>query len=642
MASQSFHCDLRDFLYRSNPVPMFLFDGRSLRILGANDAAIAKYGYSCKEFRAMTIRDLRPCSYAPSLDTALLLDLESPSHSLWTHSTRAGRTFAVEVSVSPFDRRRLFLMSAVDASAWSEARLELVRSEEVHRTLVEECPFGIYRLNLTTSRFEQANSVLLRVLGYSLEELCSIDILSLYVDPSDRARFLSEMQSNGSVRDFDTRFRDKDGNIVRVSLTGYLCPDTENGQQYMRGYVLDITRQRDLEEQLSRSQRMKAVGQLAGGVAHDFNNITQSISLSCELALRDKIAPALEGKLLDIMQQTARAAEITRQLLAFSRRQVLQPRVLDINDCIRRALPMLASVGGVDVRVELNLDESVDHIFIDPDQFAMVLMHLTSNARAAMPKGGLLQVSTSTAAGNSNAISEKSGEPCAVLTVSDTGAGMDEQTLQRIFEPFFSTKDTPLTSGLGLSTVYGIIAQSKGRIECESSPGQGATFRIYLPFASVPPTIFGATSTDQATRILFAEDDRVVNKHLSQALRKAGFTVDSVCDGEKALAALEKQRPNIVVTDIVMPRMGGVEFTKRLRQQHPTMPVVLISGYSEEVGILQHVPHNQIAYLQKPFTSSQLIGILRKLLAAPSAEERVSEKRVDRHEETMFEKGGGV
>jgi PAS domain S-box-containing protein len=616
MVTPSFHSDLRKFLFRGNPVPMFLYDGRSLRIRGANDAAIAKYGYTCKEFRAMTVRDLRPCSYAPALDTALLLDLEAPSRSLWTHSTKAGKTFAVEVNVIPFDRRNLFLMSAVDASAWSEARLKLSRSEEIHRSLVEECPFGIYRLNLNTSRFEQANPVLLSTLGYSLEELCRVEIVSLYVEPSDRARYLAELHANGSVHDFETRFRKKNGGIVRASLSGYLGTDAENGHQHVRGYVLDITRQRDLEEQLSQSQRMDAVGRLAGGVAHDFNNITQSISLSCELVLRSQIAPAIESKLLDIMQQSARAAEITRQLLAFSRRQVLQPRVLDINDCVRKALSMLTSVGGVDVKVELNLDDTVDRIFIDPDQFALVLMHLASNARAAMPRGGLLRISTSASTGNSDQLSATSSEPYAVLTVSDTGVGMDAITLQRIFEPFFSTKDTTLASGLGLSTVYGIIAQSKGRIECESSPGEGATFRIYLPIASVRSTAAGVNSTENATRILLAEDDMGVNENLSQALRRAGFSVDAVCDGEKALAAFERQHPDIVITDIVMPRVGGVELTKRLRQQLPALPVVLMSGYSEEIGVLQQVPHDQIAYLQKPFTSAQLIRVLHKLLSA--------------------------
>jgi two-component system, cell cycle sensor histidine kinase and response regulator CckA len=184
------------------------------------------------------------------------------------------------------------------------------------------------------------------------------------------------------------------------------------------------------------------------------------------------------------MQQTARAAEITRQLLAFSCRQLLQPRVVNINDCVRKALSILTRAIGLDVSIELELDETVDEIFVDPDQLDIVLMHLADNARIAMPQGGRLRISTAARHEVYDPIKDLLSEPWTVLIISDTGAGMDKRTLRHIFEPFFSTKNTTLTSGLGLSTVHGIIAQSKGRIECESSPGQGATFRIYLPIAA--------------------------------------------------------------------------------------------------------------------------------------------------------------
>jgi PAS domain S-box-containing protein len=483
MKTKNLQSELRNFLFRNNPVPMFFYDCKSLRILNANDAAIAKYGYTCHEFRALTVRDLRPSGHAPALQTALLLDHESPSQSLWTHTTKAGKTFAVEVRVVPY-RRRLCLMSVIDASAWSEARLKLVRSEEIHRSLVEECPFGIFRFNLTTTRIEHANPAFVRDSGYTLDELASGTIRDTCVEPADCGRFLSQLLATGNVRDFETRLRKKDGTIARVSLSGYLFTNSETGHQYIQGYLMDTTHQRDLEDRLNHTHRMEAVGCLAGGVAHDFNNITQSISLSCELALQHPLSPAIESKLLDIMQQTARAAEITRQLLAFSRRQVLQPRVVNINDCVRKALGMLTRTVGVDISIELQLDETVDRIFIDPEQLAIVLVHLADNARAAMPRGGRLLISTAASPSSSNPGSRSPEEPCALLTVSDTGVGMDQATLQRIFEPFFSTKETTLTSGLGLSTVHGIIAQSKGRIECESAPGAGATFRIHLPIAA--------------------------------------------------------------------------------------------------------------------------------------------------------------
>ncbi len=610
--------DLRDLLFRSNPIPMFLFEADSLRICSANDAALEKYGYSYSEFRSMTVRDLCPRSQMSPSD--LHLDAETPAVALCcTHATKAGSPFVAELRVVRFHRghRKLLLMFAVDATAWSEARLKLVRSEGVHRSLVDECPFGIYRLDLTTSRFEHANPALLNAIGYTLEELSSVGIPSLYVEARDRNRFFAELLSAGKVRDFETRFRKKDGGIVRVSLSGYLCTNAETGRQYIQGYALDITRQRELEEELSHSYRMEAVGRLAGGVAHDFNNITQSISLSCELALSNQLPPAIESKLLDVMQQTARAAEITRQLLAFSRRQVLRPRVVNINDCVRSGLPMLTRVVGVGVAIELQLDETVDHIFIDPEQLALVLMHLADNARNAMPQGGRLRIET---AAPFLASTADGSQPCAILTISDTGVGMNEITLGHIFEPFFSTKNTTVASGLGLSSVHGIVAQSKGRIECQSSPGKGTTFRIYLPIAADQPV--SRTTGNSGFRILLAEDDPVVNKHLTHSLRRAGFSVDSVCNGEEALTAFGRHSYHVVVSDILMPRLGGLELTRRLRQLVPSLPVVLISGSNPEESVIQQLPNDRIVYLQKPFSSSQLVATVHGLLSGITVERK--------------------
>ncbi len=457
---------------------MFLYDGGSLRIVAANEASRAKYCYTLKEFRSMTVRDLSPYG-AP--------DVPIPgSCSLCTHLSRSGKQIPVNVCVVPFvwGRHNLCLMSAVDASAWSRTDLRLVGSEEIHRSLVEECPFGIYRFNLTTACYEQANPALLQLLEYSLDDFCSNSSPIIYVDTADRQRLLAQLQASGSVRDFETRLRKKNGGILRVSISGYLCTNAETGQQYVQSYLRDITRERELEEKLRQSHSLEVVGRLAGGVAHDFNNITQSISLSCELALQRQPAPEIQSKLKDIMKQSARAAEITRQLLAFSRRQLLQPRTVNLNDCVRNALSMVTRAVGPEVAVELNLDDAVKPILIDPDQLAIVLLHLADNARAAMPKGGQLRISTASWPAEPDAVKRSLSAPCALLTVSDTGVGMDEKVLARIFEPFFSTKRTTLTAGLGLSTSHGIISQSNGRIECESSPGQGTTFSIYLPLAS--------------------------------------------------------------------------------------------------------------------------------------------------------------
>jgi CheY-like chemotaxis protein len=230
-----------------------------------------------------------------------------------------------------------------------------------------------------------------------------------------------------------------------------------------------------------------------------------------------------------------------------------------------------------------------------------------------MPSGGTLRISTAPAPLAPDQPDGTPAEPSIVLTVSDTGIGMDEPTRRRIFEPFFSTKDSTHTTGLGLSTVHGIVHQSKGRIECESALGHGATFRIYLPMATALPA---AAVPDRRCRLLLAEDDPLVNKHLTQALKEAGFSVLPVRNGEEALAAFARQPFQIVVADIVMPKVSGVELTRRLRQLAPALPVVLISGYNEQTSVLQNFPQNQIAFLQKPFASPTLIAILRNLLSA--------------------------
>jgi len=592
---------------------MFLCEIENMQILEANDAAVDCYGYTSSEFRSMAVQQLCPAS-------ATCKDFhpeEAPFRSLVTHATSSGSTFAAELRGEPCSSAdpNLYLVSVVNIARESEPDPKQVRSEDINRSLVDQCPYGIYRLNLTTSCIEQANPALLQSIGYTMEQVHSIPVLDLYENRADRDRFLAGLKEYGSVRDFETHFRTGSGKTVQVALSGYLCVDAVTKEPYVQGYVIDITRQRKLEEQLSHSHRMEAVGRLAGGVAHDFNNITQSISLSCELALQTPLAPQLESKLLDIMRQTTRAAEITRQLLAFSRRQVLQPRVVDLNDCVRRALALLTRTVGVDVSINLHLDETADHVFIDPDQLTLVLMHMADNAREAMPRGGTLNISTANAPGSTDCSKGSVTEPCTMLTITDTGCGMDEFTLSHIFEPFFSTKETPLTTGLGLSTVHGIIAQSKGRIDCSSSPGNGATFHIYLPVAVAESTARAKSQGIQrATGILLAEDDPIVNKHLTHALKQAGFSVDSVCNGLDALAAFNPQRHQLLVTDIIMPKLDGMELTRRLYERLPELPVVLISGFSEEASVRQDLPRGHLCYLQKPFNVSRLVKAIRDLI----------------------------
>jgi hypothetical protein len=503
----------------------------------------------------------------------------------------------------------------VDVTAHEDALRKLLRSEEIHRSLVEECPFGIFCYNINREYVEHVNSAFLHCLDYTIEELRTRPMVQLFETPGDRHRLIGQLRETGTLRDFETHVIAKNGTRLHLSISGYLAPG-ERQEQLLQGYVHDITRQRELEGKLNHSHRMEAIGRLAGGVAHDFNNITQSISLSCELALQGALPPHLESKLLDIMRQTTRAAEITRQLLAFSRRQVLRPRVVDLNDCLRKSLPLLMRTVGMNTSIELSLDEMAEHVYIDPEQLTLVMMHLADNAHEAMPRGGLFRIATGAFPGNAVSVNDNSHELSTVLTISDTGVGMDQNTLRHIFEPFFSTKGPTVTSGLGLSTVHGIIAQSRGRIECSSTPGQGSTFRIFLPVAHSPSEAPATVRcSPAAAKLLLAEDDPIVNKHLVHALQKAGFSVDSVSNGEEGLATFDAGRHQLVVTDILMPKLDGLEMTRELHQRNPSLPVVLISGFSDEIGELKDFPQQLVYCLQKPFEIAKLVTAIRELLA---------------------------
>ncbi len=559
--AKKFHSDLCSTLLHASPAAMFLYDTRSLRILAANTTAQARYGYSSEEFRSMTVRDLRP-AHGPALSSSLFIDHDAPSRSLWTHVTKTGEPFAVELSVIPYcrGRRRLAVLSVVDASNWSEARLKLVRSEQFHRSSVDK-----------RGEVHGAN---------------------------DSA--------------IDTAIDNVTDNV------------TDN---------------------------MEAIGRFAGGVAHDFNNITQSIGLSCELALRGALPLPVRTKLFGIMQQANRAADITQRLLAFSRRQVLQPRVVDLNDCIQESLPALSGCLGLNISMDLRLGEALGPAYVDPQQLTLVLTHLADNARAAMPDGGVLRISTACVSGGANPAAEDIPNRSLLLTVSDTGVGMDDATRRRIFEPFFSTKKTAQTAGLGLATVHGIIHQSNGLIECESAPGRGTTFRIFLPLAvlstaaplgvnaaaelpaATPPS--AGPGTEQRIRILLVEEDPLAAwpipsgpmavapisvAPISETLEAAGFSVDRVSDGWEALAYFARHPYDLVISGIAIAGLGGVELTRRLRQAAPGVPVILTSSHGNHGSILEDLPHSHIAYLQKPFSGSLLVAIVRNLLPPMEAD----------------------
>jgi nitrogen-specific signal transduction histidine kinase/ActR/RegA family two-component response regulator len=389
--------------------------------------------------------------------------------------------------------------------------------------------------------------------------------------------------------------------------------------------VNDVTERKQLEEQLRQSQKMEAVGQLAGGVAHDFNNLLTAITGYSELTLRwlpeDS---AMRHNVLEIKKAGERAASLTRQLLAFSRRQVLQPVVLDINSLVTDVSKMLRRLVGEDIEFITLLRPEAGRINADPGQIEQVLMNLVVNARDAMPRGGKLIIETANVeldeAYADRHVAVNPGS-YVMLAVSDTGTGMDEETRARIFEPFFTTKEEGKGTGLGLSTVYGIVKQSGGNVWVYSEVGRGTTFKIYLPrVAEDTQEQVPAVEREELLRgtetILLTEDEGLVRRLVREALETYGYTVLETTSGGEAISACEGYDGpiHLLVTDVIMPGMDGRELANELTRLRPEMRVLFMSGYTDDAIVHHGVLDADMPFLQKPFSPDDLARKVREVL----------------------------
>ena len=394
--------------------------------------------------------------------------------------------------------------------------------------------------------------------------------------------------------------------------------------------VDDRERQKKLELELRQAQKMEAIGRLAGGVAHDFNNLLTVISGYARLAMsRAQPNDPLTADLEEVIRASEGAASLTRQLLTFSRRQVLAPAVLNLNQRVTEMTKMLKRIIGEDVELVTRLEPALHNIKADPGQIEQVIMNLAVNSRDAMPGGGKLTISTDNATLEEAESREHPDAPPGthvVLTVSDTGTGMTPETKAHLFEPFFTTKEQGKGTGLGLSTVYGIVRQSGGSIEVVSEPGKGATFRIRFP--RVEDRVEPGKGTRVAKRaptgsetVLIVEDSDSLRRLVQHVLAKHGYTVLLAGDGEEGLK-ISDEHPgpiHLMVTDVVMPRMGGPELAKRVAQSRPDTRVLYTSGYIERTGLDVEAAAGKIAFLAKPFTPDELARRVREVLGTPAA-----------------------
>jgi two-component system, cell cycle sensor histidine kinase and response regulator CckA len=497
----------------------------------------------------------------------------------------------------------------------------LRRSEAEFRGLVEHAPVGIYRAT-RDGRFLTVNPALVRMLGYGwVEELLRLDVArDVYVNPDEPERLIRESPLHAEIV-----WKRKDGTPITVELTSHHIPSPDGREDAFEGVVVDVTQQRSLEAQFRQAQRLEAVGRLAGGVAHDFNNILTAITGYSDLLLED-LGPE-DPKRPDVEEIQAaarRAAALTRQLLAFSRKQVFQTRVLDLNEVVRTLENMLRRLIGEDIKLEVALASGLGAVRADPGQIEQVILNLAVNSRDAMPGGGRLTIESANVDLDDAYAREHAGAvpgPYVLLAVSDTGVGIDAETRAHIFEPFFTTKEQGKGTGLGLATVYGIIKQSGGYVAVYSEPGRGATFKIYLPRveatpdATIPalaePPVAGGGET-----ILLAEDDPSVRAVVSDVLAQKGYRVLRAGDGQSALemAGAQPGRIHLLVTDLVMPGMTGRELADALTALRPGTPVLYISGYTDDAVVRHGVLEEGMPYLQKPFTPRALTAKVREVL----------------------------
>ena len=501
-------------------------------------------------------------------------------------------------------------------------------SEARYRSLVESAVYGIYR-STVDGKFLDVNPALVKMLGYgSVDEVVALDLArDIYVDCEQRAALIREYKNNGVMGTSELRWRRKDGRPITVRVSGTPFKNDRGETLGFEMIAEDITERRALEDQLRQSQKMEAVGRLAGGIAHDFNNLLTVIKGYSELVL-DEIRPAdpLRNEVEEIKRAADRAASLTRQLLAFSRQQVLAPKVLDLNSIVHDMDKLLHRLIGEDIDLFTVLEPGLGRVKADPGQVEQVIMNLAVNARDAMPLGGKLTIETTNVDLDENYardhVSVKPGS-YVMIAVSDTGTGMTEKVSSRIFEPFFTTKEVGKGTGLGLSTVYGIIKQSGGYVWVYSEVGIGSTFKVYLPRVDSPAEAVPALSSQPVRRgtetVLLVEDEDGVRALVRQILHKHGYNVLESRHGGEALLMCERHQGKIdmLLTDVVLEQMSGRELAERLLKLRPEMKVLYVSGYADDAIVHHGVLNAGVAFLQKPFTTESLARKIRYVLDGP-------------------------
>lgn len=509
---------------------------------------------------------------------------------------------------------------------------KLKESETKYRHIFEDSPIGIYRL-ARDGTIILANPALVKMLGYnSWQELAGIKLTDIvFAGGTDRKDFERRLEKDGSAKNFESKWLKKDESPIYIRENCRMVRDSEGNFLYYEGTVDDITREKELNEQLLQSQKLQSIGQLAAGIAHDYNNLLTVINGSAEVTLMklEKGHPA-HGHVVSILSAGKRAKNLTSQLLAFSRKQPFNPKIIDLDRFIDESHKLLQRLIGSDIKIKYVIQDKAIHLKVDRIQLEQVFINLAVNARDAIREKALntsermIEIVVRRQEINADTVPDtKSLKPGSYVAISfsDNGNGMNEQTRKRIFDPFFTTKKEGMGTGLGLATVYGIIKQNEGHIEVKSRLGSGTTFTIYWPEWTKDTGQPEKSKKDIEIQsgeglILVIEDESSVRHLISNTLFEFGYEVTAAKNGMEALQLMKdrKLKPDLIITDLAMPEMDGEEFIRTINEDHTAhIPILAISGYVEEDVLQKLIRTYHVQFLPKPFSPKVLMDQVKKL-----------------------------
>ncbi len=615
-------------MFEEHSAVMLLIAPETGSIIQANQAAANYYGYPRKEMLQMQIQQLN-ASLPEETEQNMRQALQKQKNMFeFRHVLADGQIRDVEVHSAPItiqDRSLLFSIIH-DITERKQTEAALRKSEEKYRYMFENIQDAVYATALDGEILDISPSIKELSRGQlTREELIGKSVYDFYSDTETRQTFLETLQKTGRVSDYEITLKNRDGSMAVCSISAKMQYDSQGQPLKIIGNIHDISDRAALEKKLLQSQKMESIGRLAGGVAHDFNNMLGVILGYTEISLEQvsEIDP-IHQSLLGIQQAAQRSADLTAQLLAFARKQAATPKVLELNRTVQGMLTMLRRLIGENIDLVWQPELSLAPVKIDPSQIDQILANLCVNARDAIAGTGTISIETANVTVAEIAAAENLETlpgHYVMLSISDSGCGMDSETLSHLFEPFFTTKRVGKGTGLGLATVYGIVKQNNGFIDVQSDVGRGTTFKIFLPRSNQgneQPTENSDTTTmlSGAETVLLVEDETMILDLTTRMIEKLGYQVFALSSPQAAISFAEQHTGNIhlLLTDVIMPEMNGRDLADKLLPRHPKLKCLFMSGYTADVIAHHGVLDEHLCFIQKPFTRSQLSHKIREAL----------------------------